>query len=699
MDPTMMEDEPFDAGKAAPPIVKSSKSGAPPPIAAFQHGNTAVATTAASPASPAAETVQPSVSTNVASAPAAASSSSKSYEHLLKKYDTRTSMENHRTESTLSASSSSSIKQSSSMGNGSSGSDGQGTRRSYDFASTNSYDTSELIRKYGSLAGPAPAARASTSSIPAHSEVRSQALKVLDMVDDHLKIPLDVRRTESGGFRAFPADADEPYAVSRSPSGGVSSGVGTRGNRRVPSALAGLALSNNTSRNNGMSKSGRYSFTDPSFKDDDDISEEDEILHDVDTSNTSSFADVEGLQNRGAASRTFDGDYPSQSSWSSRYNTPRAAKTASMLDQWDREHAREFQSARNMFASSAHQVKQVVSDTSGKVFGSGFSFRQQNSGKSNVNLRTVWKDVDDQVYSPPPVHKTWQEAMLNKRKRRRICFALLLCLSAAIIVIATVITIDNNNQEPLYTTKNGLGEPVTFYVTSDVPYSKEEEAKFTTDLSLIPGDAEFLVHLGNIQDSVNMCPASRYGDVASIFKKSPVPMMVIPGAEDWVNCPKPVISFDAWMDAFGKLEDNFSGYKMMRYQARPENFAVMHGGVLFVGLHLVEDLKDTDAQSDMLKFYYGMLNLNKDNFRAIVIFGNTRPTPAQNEIFKGIKSSLNSLRIPVAYVHANSGEGSVREYTPFEDSPNILGIEVEDGGKNPPLRITVGFGDRPFLVG
>jgi hypothetical protein len=153
------------------------------------------------------------------------------------------------------------------------------------------------------------------------------------------------------------------------------------------------------------------------------------------------------------------------------------------------------------------------------------------------------------------------------------------------------------------------------------------------------------------------------------------------------------------MDAFGKLEDNFSGYKMMRYQARPENFAVMHGGVLFVGLHLVEDLKDTDAQSDMLKFYYGMLNLNKDNFRAIVIFGNTRPTPAQNEIFKGIKSSLNSLRIPVAYVHANSGEGSVREYTPFEDSPNILGIEVEDGGKNPPLRITVGFGDRPFLVG
>ena len=688
-----MEDEPFDAGKSAPPIVKSSKSGAPPPIAAFQHGSSAAAS-APTPPAPVAPAVAPqappapaapvltSSATSSTTAASGGSSSSKGYEHLLKKYDT--SMNNHRSESNLSSNSNAS----------------SAPRRSYDFAKTESYDTSELIRKYGNVSGATasgvvPPSRASSSSA---SDVRNQALKVLDMVDDHLKVPLDVRRTESGGFAAVAAE--EPYAVSRSPSGGFTSGVGTKGNRRVPSALAGLAFNrtnSNSSTSKVTTKAGRYSFTDPAFKDDDDISEEDDILHDVDTSNN--FADVEGLHSRGAASRTFEGDYPSSSNWSSRYNTPRAAKTASMLDQWDREHTREFQSARNMFASSAHQVKQVVSDTSGKVFGSGFSFRQNTSASSNVNLRTVWKDVDDQVHSPPPVHKTWQEAMLNKRKRRRICVALVLAISAALIVMGTILGIRKSNQEPLYSTKNGVGSSVTFYVTSNVPYSKEEEAKFTSDLSLIPGDAEFLVHLGNIQDSANMCPASRYGDVASIFKKSPVPMMVLPGAEDWVNCPKPVVAFDAWLEAFGKFEDKLSTHKVMRYQARSENFAVLNSGVLFIGLHLVENDMDQDAKLDMVKFYYGMLNLNKDKFRAIVILGNSRPTPAQDEVFKGIKSSISTLQIPVAYVHANSGGGGVREYTPFEDNPNILGVEVEDGGQNPPLRVTVGFGDRPFLVG
>jgi hypothetical protein len=347
-----------------------------------------------------------------------------------------------------------------------------------------------------------------------------------------------------------------------------------------------------------------------------------------------------------------------------------------------------------------------------KVFGPGFSFRKnhvfgnQESDKIQVNLRTVWKEIeeDDTVHGPGRVHQTWQKVLLNKRKRRRIIGIAVLVILAFVTIVTTSTRVAKSNAKTR-AAGSGPGGTVTFYVTSDVPYDQAEEDRLMKDMTNLPGDAEFMVHLGNIQDSaVSFCPSSRPSDVASILKKSPVPVFMLPGAEDWAKCPNPDQSLSDWRDAFVDFDKNFNhGFRVFRDQNSPENISILQNGVLFLGFNLVNGpVHDQDAWADremkMLNFYFGMTNMNKGQFRAIVLLGNARPTPQQEDFFNTVFTSLKPIGKPMAYIHANSG-GGIREYLPFDGQKSVYGIEIEDGGKNPPLKVTVGFGDRPFLVG
>jgi hypothetical protein len=57
-----------------------------------------------------------------------------------------------------------------------------------------------------------------------------------------------------------------------------------------------------------------------------------------------------------------------------------------ILDDMDRE------SARNMFASTAYNMKSTMAEGKAKVFGAGFTFRQKHVyGSQEDNLRTTWK--------------------------------------------------------------------------------------------------------------------------------------------------------------------------------------------------------------------------------------------------------------------------------------------------------------------
>ena len=619
---------------------------------------------------------------------------------------------------------------------------GDDSNEPYD-SSKSSYDTNELLRKYGAMTGITPSAEsqpttssfnspsfttasvtkpsATTRSIstPSAMSVRDEAMKILDVVDDHLAAPLDLHTTESGGLQSDLSNSqedafeDEPYILAS---------ARNTGGRRVPAALSGINFSNKKGKRPSW-QAGRRSFTDPSFRDDDLHLGEDEDIFMHRGADEQEVETIE-FENRSKGLRAtsdgkkFPGDFPGKKagSWSSRYLDFYANQT-NVMDQWDDEFKDDKKSTPNMFMVTARKMSSAatnawsgVQSQTSKIFGSGFSFRKNhiygNHGHPEVNLRTVWKDVtEEDVVERPRVHRTWQKALLNKRRRRRALTFLVLCIlvTVSVVVVSKIVT---KKQSKIKYGGGNIGSSVTFYVTSDVPYDEDGEDKLVKDLANLATDAEFAVHLGNIQDSKStFCPASTYTGVASLLKKSPVPLFITPGAEDWATCPNHETSLTHWMDSFLRFDNHFDhGMRVFRDIEHPEAFAFVKSGVLFLGLHIVHaPIVDEDAWSarekQMISFYYGMTQVNKGTFRAMVILANSGPSPQQEKFFDSVVSSLKSIDRPMVYIHANSGSGLVREYNPFKENKSVEAIEVESGGVNPPLRITVGFGNRPFIVG
>lgn len=640
------------------------------------------------------------------------------------------------------------------------------------------------------------------------------------MADERVPVntnqPFQVRRTESGGFRALAVDPSETttsastngasYSFQRSNSNSNSN------NRRTPAALSGLGLGASSSGSKPDWKAGRYSFRDPQFREDDYLAEEEDDILGPAASVSEEFHDEVDLHT--TSNGAFEGDFPGtnenpnarpSSSWSSRYSDNPKITNGHLLDRYDRSHAAAQQqpgggrqSARKMFMSTANNVGDSVRTFGGNVsnrlseakanikdsaknnangtLGKGFSFKAKrnkqkqkqkqdtshrlpgspqrpaaSSATGSTNLRTIWKDSDsnddDDVddYNDDGLmdgsgkqHKTWEQVMREKKRRRTVGLSVLCALVAVIIVAVSVSqTSWRWKYKNLWGSDNNHLE-VTFYATSNTPlgYGTNED-QLVQDLVNLPIDADFVAHLGNLQDaSVNMCPASRMPEMASLLHaKVPVPLFVVPGEHDWIRCPNQLTALARWMNAFATTpleelaasdDDYTAGPAIAALQAldfdrpktSPELFSKLHNGVLVIGLHLVRGTVTEGAgtkeqvvrDEKMTMFVKGTLDRLAGQYRAVVMLGNARPGPGQRAFFGSISEDLAASRVPIAYVHANSGRSSnnaqYRHY-PFGEKKQkgdglsgMVAIEAPSGGNNqPPLRITVGFGKKMFRVG
>lgn len=714
-------------------------------------------------------------------------------------------------------------------------------RRTYSFTKSSSYtnaNTAAIMAKYAGVAG-MPPGMSSAAVVPASASsrrssaasVREEAMKVLAMANEStatstrnehqhqsqqntINQPINVARTESGGFRAVVGDGNTKV--------------------RTPSALAGLGLGfGGGSPNRSKWKSGRYSFSDPQFREDDyydhEDEEEDNIVRPVppfmDEDTATAAAGGSRRNSTGAyldhrknptkqrltfESIEFEGDFPSNdnggdgsshpggksSSWSSRYSDNPRMSNSKLLDRWDSSNSngntnsQQRQSARNMFMSTASTVRAaaetVVSksvSSGGRVFGAGFSFRQSHRFGNTMptspaakernegpNLREIWHDDDDddafhdehtdvgiggrkgsagrrkssRKAASKNQHKTWESVMHEKKRRRKIGISMLLCTLVAIIIgVSLSKTSDQWDIHKRFFNGSDKGLEVTFYATSNTDGGLGKSGSISSqqhleqDLQTIPNDAEFIAHLGNLQDaSITQCPANRNDEVASILRQSPVPVFIVPGEHDWLKCPTQNYSFSRWMNAFQKFtETSFADHKLakdiVRPHTTPELFAALHSGVLFIGLHLVngsfhtdtsliqyQGKNDDDAQKLDIKeektkiFIRGMLDSTRGEFRAIVLMGNARPSPQQVSFFTGIAPYLQDSNVPVMYLHSDSNRAGTTQHYPFasgiddttdninEYLKNLLAVQVPNGGiGQSPLRISIGYGKKPFHIG
>ena len=133
----------------------------------------------------------------------------------------------------------------------------------------------------------------------------------------------------------------------------------------------------------------------------------------------------------------------------------------------------------------------------------------------------------------------------------------------------------------------------SFFVMGDTPYSEREEILLSkqilgleNDINESDGNSLFLVHVGDLMRSIS-CGKWRYQLASNILNKSSLPLLVIPGDNDWIDCPNPKIAMRRFRKFFiRRYKRRQTSFKLMRQDGRKENFSFWHNDILFFGLNV-----------------------------------------------------------------------------------------------------------------
>lgn len=230
-------------------------------------------------------------------------------------------------------------------------------------------------------------------------------------------------------------------------------------------------------------------------------------------------------------------------------------------------------------------------------------------------------------------------------------------------------------------------KPVIFSVIGDVPYSAKDEKKLLADIEAHNrvSPAQFLVHVGDIKKGLQPCADIFYQNVAAILKLLKVPAFIVPGDNEYNDCSDPAAAWSLWVKHFMRLEENWNGIgPVERQNIRPENFAFVRQGVLFIGLNIVggrvhsaKEWKKREA--DNAQWVTEQFTKNSEQVYTAVIFCQAFPKDT-------LYHPLSRFPKPVLIVH---GDG----HRFHRDRPwpgfNVTRVQVDQGGAALPLEVTV----------
>lgn len=245
-------------------------------------------------------------------------------------------------------------------------------------------------------------------------------------------------------------------------------------------------------------------------------------------------------------------------------------------------------------------------------------------------------------------------------------------------------------------------DKIVFSVLGDTPYSLPEYVLLPQQLAELPRDSAFVVHVGDIKTGAMPCNEQIYEDVSRILAKSPVPLFIIPGDNEWNDCANPADGWKLWTKHFQRFETKFAHkIPVQRQPERDENFAFLQADVLFIGLNLVggrvhdaDEWKVRHAQNaawteQSFTSFGGQVT-------SAVIFGHALPVAVHQDYFDRLSAVAKKFEKPIIYLH---GDGHRWIYDrPFE-SKNILRVQIDQGAIAPPIKVTVTDDPQePFVI-
>ena len=242
------------------------------------------------------------------------------------------------------------------------------------------------------------------------------------------------------------------------------------------------------------------------------------------------------------------------------------------------------------------------------------------------------------------------------------------------------------------------GQPVTFSVIGDIPYSGKEGLfqGFVTSHNL-KSPAKLFFHVGDIKSQTDACPEFYYAQTFDIMTQLAVPSFIVPGDNEWNDCADPNAAWALWEAYFTDFEQNFCGAPPVEAQAvRHENFAFVRDGVLFIGLNLVGGSVHDRAEWDRrlqqdADWVEAQFTSKAPQVRAAVILAQAERSGSRDLFYDPFDASASAFGKPILFIHGNSHAWA---YNTNWGAPNISEISIEQN--DPPLEVTVSLAASPF---
>ena len=147
-----------------------------------------------------------------------------------------------------------------------------------------------------------------------------------------------------------------------------------------------------------------------------------------------------------------------------------------------------------------------------------------------------------------------------------------------------------------------LAQPLPFGLLGDTPYSAWERAQLPELIAdMAAADSAFVVHAGDFKSGADICSDALFSDRLALFQASSVPLVYVPGDNDWTDCHRrsnggydPLERLDRLRELFfvGEYSLGQKPMPLLRQSADPafgryrENVRWEAGGALFVTLNL-----------------------------------------------------------------------------------------------------------------
>jgi hypothetical protein len=219
----------------------------------------------------------------------------------------------------------------------------------------------------------------------------------------------------------------------------------------------------------------------------------------------------------------------------------------------------------------------------------------------------------------------------------------------------------------------------------------------------------FTVHVGDIQKvDITRCHESAYQTTASLLQQGPLPTLVVPGDNDYYDCPDRDAAFRLFLRYFVSFEKqwhkkDYESLNLFRSETHPELFVFVKEGILFIGLHLI----NAPESHESITSWNARMTINKEwvaknvqyyfqtqEIRGVLLLGHALRSPRTRPFFLTVAEYFVNIThredIPVIYLHGDGHNWDVD--TKFSHQlhwKHFRDIQVDQGGLADPIIVDI----------